>query len=280
VLAFETSPVDPKGRASPEDWDMDEDVFEELLGNIPNNGGASEELLDSTINDEDAFEDAFQDFLESIPIIEGGPEEFLDSLSDEDRDFEELISSLPNHEMQGPTSSVVRAHDCESRSAEDFDPNLRHSSLSIGSSDTVKSKDGSPLEEDVDWTVVHESARVMKKTDGSSGSQKPYTPTTVGHLASQSVTFDSRSRVQETPPGSRPSSFPARMLLKPHKTFFDISEMLEAKMQLFKHQPDAIYELFARVVYSSRENFHRKQYFQFRGLLKECPPYINGTLMG
>ncbi|UZP37458.1 hypothetical protein NXS19_005274 [Fusarium pseudograminearum] len=53
-----------------------------------------------------------------------------------------------------------------------------------------------------------------------------------------------------------------------------------AKTQIFRNQPEIIFELFARVVYSSRENFHKKQYFRFRSLLKECPPYLNGALLG
>lgn len=70
------------------------------------------------------------------------------------------------------------------------------------------------------------------------------------------------------------------MPLKPHKTFFHVKEMLEAKQQMFRNQPDAVFELFARVVYSSRVNFYRKQYFQFRDLFKEPPPYLSGALRG
>ncbi|KAM0439626.1 hypothetical protein ACHAPT_000718 [Fusarium lateritium] len=70
-----------------------------------------------------------------------------------------------------------------------------------------------------------------------------------------------------------------QVLMKPYKTFVDVQEMLNAKEQMFKNQVNATFELFARVVYSSRENFQKKQYFQFRSLLKEQPPYINGTLL-
>ncbi|KAH6887990.1 hypothetical protein B0T10DRAFT_65092 [Thelonectria olida] len=248
ALAVETGRVDPKKIVSPEDWDMDEDAFEELLSSIPNN--------------------------------EDDLEEFLNSLSDEGQDIEELLNTLPSHETKNPPSSVVRAYDCDSRSAEDFDANLQHSPFSTGPSATINDNNDSLLDEDIDWAAVHESTRIMRKPDGSSGAQEPHTLTTVGHPVSQSVVFDSRSRVPETPPVTRPHSFLSRMLLNPHKTFFDISEMLESNLRRFKHQGDAVYELFARVIYSSRENFHHKQYFQFRSLLKECPPYINGTLTG
>lgn len=67
--------------------------------------------------------------------------------------------------------------------------------------------------------------------------------------------------------------------MRPYRTFVDIREMLDAKEQMFKNQNKAVFELFGRVVYSSRENFQKKQYFQFRSLLKEQPPYINGTLI-
>ncbi|KAM6523826.1 hypothetical protein FSOLCH5_004439 [Fusarium solani] len=67
--------------------------------------------------------------------------------------------------------------------------------------------------------------------------------------------------------------------MRPYRTFVDVQEMLDAKEQMFKNQDQAVFELFGRVVYSSRENFQKKQYFQLRSLLKEQPPYINGTLI-
>lgn len=70
------------------------------------------------------------------------------------------------------------------------------------------------------------------------------------------------------------------MTFKAFKTFFHLNEMLDAKVQMFKHQPEMVFDLFARVLYSSRENFVKKQYFQFRDLFKETPPYLSGALLG
>lgn len=68
-------------------------------------------------------------------------------------------------------------------------------------------------------------------------------------------------------------------MLKPFKTFFDLQELVDAKTQMFRNQPDITFELFARVIYSSRENFYKKQYFRFQSLLKNSPPHINGALL-
>ncbi|PHH90770.1 hypothetical protein CDD83_2699 [Cordyceps sp. RAO-2017] len=45
--------------------------------------------------------------------------------------------------------------------------------------------------------------------------------------------------------------------------------MLGAQARRPRDCPDAVIEWYARVLYSSRENFFRKQYFQFRDLFKE-----------
>jgi hypothetical protein len=68
--------------------------------------------------------------------------------------------------------------------------------------------------------------------------------------------------------------------LKPFKTFFHFGEMLGAKATMFCNSPDAVFELFTRVVYSARENFGHRQYFQFRDLFKETPPFLSGALAG
>lgn len=56
--------------------------------------------------------------------------------------------------------------------------------------------------------------------------------------------------------------------------------MLEAKEIMYKNQHNAIFELFARVVYTRRDNFERKQLFRLRDLFKISPPYLPGVLLG
>ncbi|KAK0385325.1 hypothetical protein NLU13_7801 [Sarocladium strictum] len=71
---------------------------------------------------------------------------------------------------------------------------------------------------------------------------------------------------------------PTLTLLRPFKTFFRISDMLKTKSEMFKNQPKAIFELFARLVFTSRDRDHTQQYFQLRDLFANNPPYLSGTL--
>lgn len=48
---------------------------------------------------------------------------------------------------------------------------------------------------------------------------------------------------------------------------------------MYKTQPEVVFEFFARVVYTRRENFAKKQLFQLRDLFKVPPPYIFGVLL-
>ncbi|KAJ0152544.1 Transcription factor gsfR2 [Fusarium oxysporum f. sp. albedinis] len=68
------------------------------------------------------------------------------------------------------------------------------------------------------------------------------------------------SQSQSSAPTNSQSSviFTGKVLLKPFKTFFDLQELVDAKTQMFRNQPDVTFELFARVIYSSRENFYKK----------------------
>jgi hypothetical protein len=66
--------------------------------------------------------------------------------------------------------------------------------------------------------------------------------------------------------------------LNPFKTFFHTEEMLAAKVELYGQQHEIVFDWFARVIHSTRQNFERKQYFQFRDLFKEASPYLSGAL--
>ncbi|KAK7415194.1 hypothetical protein QQX98_006040 [Neonectria punicea] len=199
----------------------------------------------------------------------------------DDAAMAELLEDSAEKADQIPPSSMVRACDRDSRSAEEFDPDLQHSPLCSSSSLAVRTKDDMLLNQDTDWSHVHECAQKMPKTISPVGSQESRTLQSVGDDKPTQSAFQSPTlRSSATSKPDSPKQFPTQMLLKAHKTFFHIQEMLDAKVEMFKNQPEAVFELFARVVYSSRENFHHKQYFQFRSLLKECPPYLNGALRG
>ncbi|KAH8677135.1 hypothetical protein BGZ61DRAFT_591132 [Ilyonectria robusta] len=202
------------------------------------------------------------------------------SLTDFDEEtMIELLNGASCKETQRPPSSVVRAYDCDSRSADEFDSNLQHSSPSSSVGLGILVKDDSPLEQDVDWGQVHERAQ-LPKANSTPSSQGTRTLQSIGCESTQLTSLSPMRRSSAAIKPSSPVPFATEMLLKPHKTFFHIHEMLSAKAEMFKNQPDAIFELFARVVYSSRENFYRKQHFQFRSLFKESPPYLNGILVG
>ncbi|KAI5464058.1 hypothetical protein BGZ63DRAFT_439154 [Mariannaea sp. PMI_226] len=196
----------------------------------------------------------------------------------DEKTLDEIMEGFFEEKADIPSSSVIRAYDSKSRSAEEFDPNLQHSSPSFGSRTAITDREDKPLEKDVDWAPVHECTQTMQKQGTSIGLQETR-KSSVSELQSQYALENSTNQLSRhhlTLNGA----LLARMSLKPHKTFFHIQEMLNAKAKLFKNQPEAIFELVARVGYSSRENFHHKQYFQFRSLLNECPPYINGKLIG
>lgn len=148
----------------------------------------------------------------------------------------------------------------------------------------MKSSDDTMLDEEVDWSAVQDPTQKHPNADGSYSSQDTFTFETVKCSPPPRVTTNTKIQPEKTPLASMPPPPPPRssvkMSLRPFKTFFDIQEMLGAKRELYKNQPNVVFELVARVVYSSRENFHRKQYFQFGSLLKNSPPYISGTLLG
>jgi hypothetical protein len=139
-----------------------------------------------------------------------------------------------------------------------------------------------PLHEGIDWSSVQEHTRNEPKPGSTAGFttvNRSKAPEYESPIATRKTLTFSQSR-SSAPTSSQSSAiFTGKVLLKPFKTFFDLRELLDAKTQMFRNQPDVIFELFARVIYSSRENFYKKQYFRFQSLLKNNPPYINGALL-
>lgn len=223
-----------------------------------------------------------EDLLTSTPRSLANRNDAEETFSLTDFDEETMTELLNGPSCQGtqrPPSSVVRAYDRDSRSADEFDPNLQHSSPSSSVGLAILVKDDSPLKQDVDWGQVHECAQ-LPKVNSAPGSHDTRTLQSIGCESTQLTSLSPMLRSSAASKPSTPVPFATEMLLKPHKTFFHIQEMLSAKVEMFKNQPEAIFELFARVVYSSRENYYRKQHFQFRSLFKQSPPYLNGILVG
>ncbi|KAJ4264061.1 hypothetical protein NW762_006100 [Fusarium torreyae] len=239
--------------------------------------------------DDPELDQYLQSLRGSIPIETLGTSPYLkndtDTFSLEQADQDALVELLKEESQeapQQPPSSVLRSWNRESRSAEDYDPQLQHSSPQ-SDTDVTESNEHAPMIEDIDWSNVQEHIRHAPKRGSAadfSAANRSKVPETEPRSVTQETWVYSRSRSSAPTKSQRPAMFIGQVLLKPFKTFFDLQELLDAKAQMFRNQPDISFELFARVVYSSRENFYKKQYFRFRSLLKDCPPYINGALLG
>jgi hypothetical protein len=139
------------------------------------------------------------------------------------------------------------------------------------------------LPEGIDWSNIEEHIRHTAKPGsaiGCSAANRSKTPEYGSQPTTQKNGILSQSRSSAPTKNLNPATLVGQASLKPFKTFFNIEELLDAKAEMYRNQPEIIFELFARVVYSSRENFHKKQYFRLQSLLKDCPPHINGALVG
>ncbi|KAF4986424.1 hypothetical protein FGRMN_10849 [Fusarium graminum] len=195
----------------------------------------------------------------------------------------ELLDEVSCGEPQQPPSSVLRTWSRNSRSTGEYDPWLQHSSPQSNLDIPGDSVGYAPLPEGVDWSTVEEHVRHMPEPGSTvehSVTDRSKVPEYGLQPATQRTGISSQSRSSAPTKSQSPAMIVGQALLKPFKTFFDLGELLDAKAKMFRNQPEVTFELFARVVYSSRENFHKKQYFRFRSLLKDCPPYINGALLG
>ncbi|CEI60728.1 unnamed protein product [Fusarium venenatum] len=244
--------------------------------------------------DDDLFDDlelnqCLEGLIGFIPTGGSGPSPHLDDIdefdlkqSDEDA-LEELLKQDTWQEPQQPPSSVLRTLSRNSQSVDEYDPQLQRSSPHSSSHIPGSSIRYALLPEEIDWRAVREHTRREPKpvsTIGASTANRSKIPEHESRTVEQKTWIVSQSRSSPPTKTHTSSVFTGQLLLRPFKTFFDLQELLDAKAQMFRNQPDVIFELFARVVYSSRENFHKKQYFRFRSLLKECPPYFNGSLLG
>ncbi|EFY91221.1 hypothetical protein MAC_02648 [Metarhizium acridum CQMa 102] len=191
--------------------------------------------------------------------------------------LEESTGAIGEH----PPSSVVRAFDVESRFAEDYDPNLQFSSPQTNeSNETIGSCTSIQSTETVDWEDIRQQASSSQQavSDVSGCEQTP------GHRAPLKLR-NGHSLLSPQPSAPTPqaswTAAPVNMrLFNPSRTCFRLREITESKAAMMQRQPHAVYNVFARVLYSSRENFFRRQHFQLRDLLSESPPYLTGSLLG
>ncbi|RCI15821.1 hypothetical protein L249_2777 [Ophiocordyceps polyrhachis-furcata BCC 54312] len=190
---------------------------------------------------------------------------------DEPRHSNELDSALP-------PSSLVRALDRASRSADEFDPDLLYStpSSSTGARATQPQHVIPPLTQDsTNWEDVRLSLDDDDDDDDDACKIQPtHRPT------NESVALPTPTASALPSPSSSSATWEATaQRANPSTFFFHVQDMLSAKAAMYKNQPHVALDWYARVLYSSRENFFRKQYFQFRDLFKETPPYLTGALV-
>lgn len=175
-----------------------------------------------------------------------------------------FLADVDWDEVLEPPPSVLMGIDGASVSADEYDSNMQHSSPDSGSALPEGAARRPPsLADEADWETVRQGLCERPAAQGP-GAEK----------ATPRHDYGDRHQ-QEHAPLTMPE-----MRLRPYKTFFHVQEMLDAKTAMYKNQPQAVFELFARVIYSARENFERRQYFQFRDLFKETPPYLSGALVG
>ncbi|KAF7544460.1 hypothetical protein G7046_g9783 [Stylonectria norvegica] len=205
-------------------------------------------------------------------------EEIIKLWDFDNEDLEELLGDESPTEATRPPSSVIRCHERSSRSRDEFDADLQHSSPRPNAAITAISVEDQLLDHDVDWELITEHGQAPPQSTCAITSQATHTLHDISSTRSQVTVANLQPKTLVE--ANAPDYSMIRMVLRPYKTFFHIQGMLDTKSQIYRNQPEAIFELFARIIYSSRENFAHKQLFQFRDLFKETPPYLNGTLLG
>ncbi|OTA92868.1 hypothetical protein M434DRAFT_386644 [Hypoxylon sp. CO27-5] len=214
-----------------------------------------------------------------------------------------LLDTAMNNvrETHIPPSSVTIAWDHDSRSAVEYDPTLQHSSpLSLENSgvsqlvivsEKLNSSQDDLLDEEVDWDAVYAMASIAPGDRSSAGHQEMVPPPLGDGITYMEKPTKHNLSIKDgaTPlkPFVRPP-FPAKVRDRSIisgvssdtmlRTCFRTGEMINQAAYCLNHRQEVVFELFARVTYSSRESLQRRQHFQFIDLFKDQRPYPVGIL--
>lgn len=209
----------------------------------------------------------------------GTPSHKSESVDDydgiDDGDWAQLLPETP----RSPPTTVVRNLERDSRHDDNFDPTLQFSPANAtpGSKLPTQSAVEELLDEDVDWAMV---LSIADKTGGSS------------HTVSTG-TLEDRSPVEPVPPSQTQPPFvrppvPAKVHDRPVipglsssvilRVCFRIGELLSLNARSQRSGQRTVFELFARVTYSTRESLSRTQHFQFMDLFTDRQPFPAGTM--
>ncbi|KAI3536507.1 hypothetical protein CSPX01_10768 [Colletotrichum filicis] len=198
-------------------------------------------------------------------------------------DEEEMIQLLEDtgDEPPGfPPPSVIRKMDCDSRSASSFDSKLQFSEPDMNTSEALKTGLSEPdlIDDDVDWELVTKCAATAA---GAS----------LDHETEMSIRGTKESLKEHSSPAPlvRPP-FPDKMRDRSvvvglsstimMRTCFRVGELLNTQAKCSREKQDVFFELFARVVYSNRENVARVQHVQLRDLFTDRQPFLSGVFRG
>ena len=212
----------------------------------------------------DSFEEQSLSFAASQSL-------YADAISDEM--LGDLGLGLDNM-LEEPPLSVLQDFYSDGSCRETFDPNLKFSPSKDGKEE-ITSVDNEPPFEDIDWGEIVDFEEHLQDDASPDTSIPGPSALKSSQIADSSSTT---AFTTFTPTGVGPGLDVLR--LRPYKTFFHLSKMLEAKMSTFRHSDNTIFELFGRVTYASRESSSHVQHFQFRDPFEELPPFLTGLLSG
>ncbi|KAI0421513.1 hypothetical protein F5X98DRAFT_370645 [Xylaria grammica] len=215
-----------------------------------------------------------------------------------DEDMAQLLAEPPESikENHMPPSSV-QGWDYESRSAAEYDPTLKRSSpLNSQEIDARATNIAGNwqaedlLDDDVDWNAVLANPNAIQEPSLADSLPKTEISKYVNVGTHTKRPGGARPHSDEAEPFAafiRPS-FPEKIRDRPSvpgmssdtllRACFRTGAMISQTVYSFSHQQDVLFELYARVTYSSREALSRKQHFQFVDLFKDQQPYPAATL--
>ncbi|KAI0553800.1 hypothetical protein F4679DRAFT_528135 [Xylaria curta] len=211
--------------------------------------------------------------------------------------FVETSGSVEENHI--PPSSI-QGWDHESRSAAEYDPSLKYSPPGSEETETHTAKleqihsswqteaSEDLLDEDVDWNAVMVNVDTIQRDSSIAPYPKP--STSEHRNACTRKARDLKSHSNEVRPLTafvRPP-FPDKVRDRPSvpgmssdtllRTCFRIDMMIKQTAHCHNHKQDVVFELYARVTYSSRETLARKQHFQFVDLYEDQEPYPAAVL--
>ncbi|KAJ2903932.1 ASST-domain-containing protein [Zalerion maritima] len=244
------------------------------------------------IKGEEPPEEPPNDFPDGNGATEQDPYPADWDIGDIEQDILDVVDGTQTaHDVKTPSTALQREFSVESRDGS-YDANLKFSPpQSYGTAlegpihDHIGDNDADLLDEDMDWDTIVAIANQTDQPDLNHARQSP-------------LAHSHPDPTPSCPLGASPTSTPLNPFARPPfpnklrdrspiiglsssvllRTCFRIGELFNANVWLASRKQDGVFELFARVTYSSRESLSRVQYFQFVDLFADQPPYPSGTL--